>query len=327
MRALTILLIAFLLYSCISKKEKQIQLKYHRFEQALSLVNNENMYLNIKNLDQDFGSFNKIFESEIIGRRAIKDTAYANELLTFINHPDMREAYDSVLLVFSDLTELQHELNSGFTRFHNKFPSYPIPDITTFFGGFNYGVITYDNNIAIGLENFLGSGSKYYKFLGDPLYLRFQKQKKYITPNVMEAWFNEHFKQYLTEQDFLSELIYKGKVMFFIDRMLPELLLEDKFRFSESQMAWVIRNEDNIWSYFINNDLLYSSHRQEYRTFLDYGPFAKGMPKEAPARVAYFIGYNIINEYMNRNSITMYELITMVDSKKLLRDSKYKPKK
>ena len=41
-------------------------------------------------------------------------------------------------------------------------------------------MVTFDNNIGIGLENFLGKNSKYYEYLGDPKYLRFQKQKRFI---------------------------------------------------------------------------------------------------------------------------------------------------
>ena len=47
-------------------------------------------------------------------------------------------------------------------------------------------------------------------------------------------------------------------------------------------MQWVIDNEGNIWAYFMDNELLFSLYEQEFRTFLNYAPFAKGMPNEAP---------------------------------------------
>ena len=119
----------------------------------------------------------------------------------------MREAYDSTVLLFADFSEIEEKLELAFGQFSVDFPSYPIPEITTFFGGFNYGVVTYDNNIAIGLENFLGEKSKYYVLLGDPEYLRFQKQKKFITSNVAEVWINEHFQKYIGGRDLLSQLI------------------------------------------------------------------------------------------------------------------------
>ena len=211
--------------------------------------------------------------------------------------------------------------------FSESFPSYPIPEITTFFGGFNYGVVTYDDNIAIGLENFLGKNSKYYQLLGNPEYLRFQKQKKFIASNVMEVWLNEHFQQYLGGRDLLSQLIYKGKIMYCIDKMLPELLMEDKFRFTNEQMNWVVENEASIWQYIVHEDLLFSKDEQQFRTFVDYAPFAKGMPPQAPGRVAYYIGYKMVNEYMDNNEIDVEELMYLTDSRKFLQQSKYKPTK
>ena len=150
----------------------------------------------------------------------VTDSAYIQELLSFINHSDMREAYDSVSIMYSNLNDIKKELNLAFTLFSHNFPTYPIPEITTFFGGFNYGVVTYDNNIAIGLENFLGMDSKFYRLLGNPEYLRFQKQKKFISSNVIEVWLNEYFEQYLTGRELLSQMIYKGKIMYCIDKML-----------------------------------------------------------------------------------------------------------
>jgi hypothetical protein len=239
----------------------------------------------------------------------------------------MREAYDSVALLFADFSAIEEELEFAFGQFSVDFPSYPIPEITTFFGGFNYGVVTYDDNIAIGLENFLGESSKYYALLGDPSYLRFQKQKKFIASNVMEVWLNEYFQQYVVGRDLLSQLIYKGKVMYCIDKMLPELTMEDKFRFTTKQMDWVEENEESIWQYIVHEDLLFSKKEQDFRTFINYAPFAKGMPAEAPGRVAYYIGYKMVSEFMDNNEIDTEQLMYLTDSRQFLQQSKYKPTK
>ena len=252
---------------------------------------------------------------------------YLQELIDFTQNKDMREAYDSVDFLFADFTAFEKELEFAFWQFSDYFPSYPVPEITTFFGGFNYGVVTYDDNIAIGLENFLGEDSKYYQLLGSPNYLRFQKQKKFIVSNVMEVWLNEYFRQYLSGSDLLAQLIYKGKVMYCIDKMLPEMLIEDKFRFTNEQMNWVEENEASIWQYIVNKDLLFSSDENKFRSFIDYAPFAKGMPSKAPGRVAYFIGYKMVNEYMDNNEIDVEELMYLTDSRKFLQQSKYKPTK
>ena len=114
--------------------------------------------------------------------------------------------------------------------------------------------------------------------------------------------------------------------MYCIDKMLPNTLLSSKFRFTQEQLHWVMNNESNIWTYFIENDLLYSSHEQDFRTFLHYAPFAKGMPNDAPSRVAYFIGYQIVSEFMERTDrieMPVEDMMKLSDSRQFLKLSKY----
>ena len=327
---LSITLVTFLVVSLIFSYfpvDKKVKLKVNRFEQELFSITNDNLIKKSNSWNTIFGSFTEVFATQIMNSSQLTTTQYYDELLAFTQHKDMREAYDSTAIVFDDFSEFEHSLELAFGQFTNEFPSYPLPEITTFFGGFNYGVVTYDNNIAIGLENFLGTNSKFYQFLGDPQYLRFQKQKKFILSNVMEVWYNEHFQKYLLGRDLLSQIIDKGKAMYFIDKMLVDISLEDKFRFTKSQMDWVIKNEASIWEFLVHEDMLFSKKEMEFRSFVNYAPFAKGMPQEAPGRVAYYIGYKIVNEYMNNNEIDIEELMYLTDSRKFLQESKYKPTK
>ncbi len=327
---LSVTLVTFLLTSwllSLSADAEKLDLKVNRFEQALFEINAENVVELSSKWKTDFGTFDEVFAGQIMQKGNLTDEQYHRELLAFTQHKDMREAYDSVVIMFADFTAIQQELELAFWQFSNDFPSYPIPEITTFFGGFNYGVVTYDDNIAIGLENFLGENSKYYSLLGDPSYLRFQKQKKFIASNVMEVWLNEYFQQYLGGRDLLSQLIYKGKVMYCIDKMLPELAMEDKFRFTAEQMDWAQENEASIWQYIVNDDLLFSKDEQQFRTFVNYAPFAKGMPEQAPGRVGYYIGYKMVSEFMDNNEIDVEQLMYITDSRKFLQQSKYKPTK
>ena len=115
--------------------------------------------------------------------------------------------------------------------------------------------------------------------------------------------------------------------MYCIDKMFSESTMEEKFRFTKAQMDWVKENEANIWQYIVHEDLLFSKQEQQFRTFINYAPFAKGMPPEAPARVAYYIGYRMVSKYMNNNEIDIQDLMYLSDSREFLKHSKYKPTK
>ena len=328
----TLFLILVLIFIIIwffkpTEKSLKIDLKVNRFDLEVFSLNQNNIIEKTSKWDSIYEGFPDVYTSQILNISSLDKGQYYNDLLTFVKHSDMREAYDTTLLLYSDISDIIFDLELAFGKFAYTFPKFPIPDITFFFGGFNYGVITYDNNIAIGLENFLGNRSKFYQYLATPEYLRFQKQKKFILSNIMEVWFNEHFQKYLGGRDLLSQMIYKGKMMYFLDYLLPKKNLANKFRYTSDQMKWVIDNETNIWEYLIYEDLLFSKNENEFRTFLSYSPFAKGMPREAPGRVAYFIGYKIVCSYMENNKVSIEELMYLNNSQEFLKRSKYKPVK
>ena len=103
------------------------------------------------------------------------------------------------------------------------------------FSGFNYGVIVEDSLVAIGLDFYLGKNSVFYQRLGDPEYLRFQKQARFITPNILEAWYDSFFSFTNKRTNFLSELIYKDIICNYqksqIYRHLKKSFMIINFRF------------------------------------------------------------------------------------------------
>ena len=52
---------------------------------------------------------------------------------------DSTQLHNSTIVLFLDFSNTQHDLELAFGQFAAAFPSYPIPEITTFFGGFNFG--------------------------------------------------------------------------------------------------------------------------------------------------------------------------------------------
>ena len=115
-------------------------------------------------------------------------------------------------------------------------------------------------------------------------------------------------------------------IMYFLDVILPQFPNADKLRFSQNQLNWCKKNESNIWAYFIDNEILYSTDIKKFNSYINYAPFAKGMPKESPGRIAYWMGWNIVEAYMNNNkNITVEQLMENTNPQEILRQSGYKP--
>ena len=59
---------------------------------------------------------------------------------------------------------------------------------------------------------------------------------------------------------------------------------------------------------------------------INEGPTTKGL-KESPSRLGDYIGYKIVEKYMNETNKTLKEMLKMQNAKEILNKSSYKPKK
>ena len=60
--------------------------------------------------------------------------------------------------------------------------------------------------------------------------------------------------------------------------------------------------------------------------YMNPAPYSKGMPHESPGQVAVWVGWKIVDEFMQNNSeISISELFEIKDAQYILNQSKYKP--
>ena len=319
-----ITILVLLLFACGLNKNDINTVDIFRFENQIFQTNGSKIVADRLEWEGEVGSFAFSYYNFLFNTN--NDTVINNQILSFINNNDMREVYDTINLIFSSFEDLSKELGVSFQNFNILFPEYQSPKIISMFSGFNYGVIVQDSLIAIGLDFYLGKNSVFYQRLGDPEYLCLQKQAKFITPNVMEAWYDSFFSSSNKRTNFLSELIYKGKIMYLISITLENIPFGDQLRFSKTDLQWCDKNESSIWTFLIENDVLFSSREKEYRSYINHAPFSKGMTQDSPSRIAYYIGYKIVEKYMkNNNEVSIKELMFEEDFMQILTKSKYKP--
>jgi uncharacterized protein YjaZ len=74
--------------------------------------------------------------------------------------------------------------------------------------------------------------------------------------------------------------------------------------------------------------LLYTTDHAEIMKYTSEGPFTSAFSKEAPPRIAYWIGWQIVRQYMKNNPDSSVEMLMKeTDAQKILSKSKYKPNK
>jgi hypothetical protein len=181
--------------------------------------------------------------------------------------------------------------------------------------------------LGIGLEMYLGSNYKPYTLMEIPVYKQRLMRKEFIVVDALQSWITTEFEKEEDYSSLLSQMLYKGKVIYTIENLLPNIEDTIKFGYSDAQLKWCINNEQKIWAHFIEKKLLFAALRGDSYKYINEGPFTAGFPRESPGKMGVWIGYQIIKNYMDKQpKITLQQLFDNHNAQQILTFSKYKPK-
>ncbi|MEO6884408.1 MAG: hypothetical protein ABI199_10350 [Bacteroidia bacterium] len=305
------------------------EVKVDRLDQEIFQLSPNNTALESQKLEKKYGIFYAHLISNFINDGGIKDTSYLTSLKRFITDPSMREAYDSCEKKFANVSFLQTGLTDAFKHFKYYFPEKKIPKkVVVLMSGFNYSVVNFDGVLGVCLEMYLGSNCRFYPMLQLPQYKTIDMSAPYMVSDCVKGWMNTEFPQNETKNNFLTNIIHAGKILYVTDAMLPDVSDTLKTDFSKKQTDWCIKNEYNMWAFFIQQKMLYSNDFTEIVKFTNEGPFTAAFNKESPARTGNWIGWRIVQAYMNNHpEVSLQQLMDEKDCEKILLGSKYKPSK
>jgi hypothetical protein len=304
------------------------EIKVDRLEQDLFNMDTAHIIQDTENLQKKYGKFYAIFIRNILNNGGLGDSSYTYRIKQFITDKDMRNAYNDCNKAYPSVDFLNKELTELYKHFRYYFPEKKLPKPITMMSGFNFSAVNIDSTLAIGIEMYLGSENIFYEMLALPHYKTHYMNKENIIPDAARAWMFTEFPYNMDKNDFLSEITYMGKIMYLTDALLPETPDSLKIQYTKVQLDYCRQNEFNVWSYFAEQKLLYTTDHAEIMKYTSDGPFTSAFSKEAPPRIAYWIGWQIVRQYMKNNpDITPAQLMNETDAQKILNKAKYKPSK
>jgi len=331
-------LICVLLVSC-KRKDKidvsgiDLNIKIERFDHDFDGFRGSNYPTKAAQLYRHYGIFYPDFIERILNAGSIKDTAYfANLRQVFAakSYIDLKHEVDSV---YPNLDKQEAELTDAFKHIKYFYPQKRLPHIYAYFSGFQAQSSIGNNYFAIGLDLFLGSNSKFYPALIEefPHYISRRFTPDNMVPRVIESMTREDMFEEQADDDrtLLSRMIYNGKIMYFMDQILPDVPDSTKIGYTNQQLKWCADNQANIWGYFLEDNLLYESDYQKIQKYLTEAPFTPGLGdhNNSAPKLAVWTGWQIVKQYMDSNpKVSLQQLMTERDEQKILAQSKYRPK-
>ena len=325
--------VLFTLNSCnnnpyyIDVSHINIELHWNRFEMDLFQLNEVNFDEKNAIISKQYSDFYHLFTRNIINIGDVNNLAFEQNLLSFIKDPSINEVYQLTVEKYGDITDIKDELKQGFKHYNFYFPNKLLPKITTYISGFNYAIITTDSVLGIGLDMYLGNDSEFYKLLGLPQYKTLNMEREFIVSDAMRGWLTSDYGVDKSKSNLLTQMIYNGKILFALDLMYPKMDDRYKIGYTAKEIQWCKENEGEIWAFFIDKEILFSSDYTEIIKYLGEGPFTRGFPEDSPGRTGWWLGWQIIRSYMEEHeNVTLEQLFSGDNAQTILNQSRYKPK-
>lgn len=331
-------LICLAALSCNSKKSVDISniklnIPIERFDQELSGLNSDSISEIAPVLRKKYTWFYDDYMEKMVGAGPTWDTVYYTNLRSILRNKDYLELSSTVAQTFPSLEKQQLELNQAFRYIKYYYPKQKFPRLISFISGFAVQTPIGNDYIGIGLDMFLGkNGDRFYPALRQsiPQYISRRFNPENISPRVIEAFIREEmFLENDSDRTLISKMVYNGKILYFMDSVLPAITDILKIGYSTEQLEWCKENEAGIWAYFLENDLLFESDYMKIQRYLSEAPFTPGLGENSSSapKLGVWTGWQIVRQYMEKNpDISVQQLMLEKDAQKILAGSKYKPR-
>ncbi len=314
------LTISFVICSLLScGRENNIKKEVEKIPVSLEVERFDKIFakLNPETLSDAKESFPFLFPSKY------SDSVWLNKLKDTIQV----ELNVEVDKVFNDFSKEEEDLISLLQYIKYYFPEVKVPRVITVTSDVNYRnkVILSGDLLIIALDTYLGKDHHFYEGIQEYLKRNFEREQ--ILPDVA-TMYAKQLVELPRNRTFLANIIFYGKELYLKNLFLPDYSDESKIGYTKDQYAWMEANEEEVWRYFIDKQLLYSTDNELLSRFLYPAPFSKfyleEVDKEAPDRVGQYIGWRIVSSYMKNNSVSLRQLL-MLDAETIFKTSKYKP--
>lgn len=304
----------------------KVDIKISRLDKDLFKIKPSNRDSLLSELKKNYGDFYELYTEKILELGSPDDSTFSSYLQEFLNDTIRISSKKKADSIFRDLHWLEEKLQRAFRYYKYHFPGKQIPRVYTVISGFNQSMITTKDGLGISLDNYLGSKERFYTMLAIPEYKRINMIPEKIPSDAMYAWAISEFDN-AEEEDLLSAMINQGKLMYFLDAVLPDEPDYLKIGYPSGKIEWCKSHESAMWTFLIENKLLFSNDRMNIRRFTGPAPFTNSFTSESPGKTGVWLGWQIVRKFMKKHPKTkLSELMAEKDYKKILNESGYDPR-
>jgi len=243
----------------------------------------------------------------------------------FVNDDFQQRIFSLCDSVFTEekLEELEVEIAQAMGNWHAMRIDSVTPSIYYFQGGFNFGVISNDSLMGLGLEWWLGENTKEYGALPFPKY-RVEKMKpEHLLPNAIKDWVTIKTGANPETNNLLGNMIHFGKKMHLTAQCLPDMSEHQLMNLTEEQINWFSSNEKDIWNTLAKQEVLYGTRPFDIQKWFVDGPNTGPLPNDSPPMAGIWIGWQMVEDYLTKTKNVSPKQLLQTPPEVIL--AKYRP--
>lgn len=251
-----------------------------------------------------------------IGVGAVDDDTSYLHLDKFVSDPYFVRVHQAVKnQLYPELPRFNKELLDGFKRWKFHDASFKTPtNIAYINSAFSSSIFSTENEIGVSLERYLSDSNQVISELpSEPFYEWVKKKfsKEYLVRDVFLGWTTTHLVD-IEKGNLADRMIAYGKALYLTKAAMPKAKDALILRYSKEEYKWARENERNFWDYLVQQKMLYTTSEREQTNFLNDGPYTTGLPENGPDRLGQFLGYQMVLQYVEKNSkLTLRELVNL----------------
>lgn len=317
----TMVCLCIVLFCACGNKAGKKQVEFNRFEQLL-------FDTPVEQLQQVLTKEKATYQCELLNVYP-EDEGYMGMLEGFVTDPVMRDVYRVTDSLYHDLGWLETELGKALTKAEELCPAihyerfYTL--ITGDFENYQSRVLCGDGVLAISIDRYAVPEMGRYGYFGLPTYLVETSKREYIAADCMATIARDHIAMSDGEMTVLDYAIAEGKVLYFLEQVLPDCDDTILLRYTAEQLGWMEENVTNVWAWMIQNKMLYDTDLSRFHNLIDEAPKTNAFGDGSAPRTPAYIGWQIVKRYMKKSGASMNELFEMTDSQRLLNESGWRP--
>lgn len=242
-------------------------------------------------------------------------------------NPELQKLGRETETAFKNTDSLQTQLQTLFQHVRYYYPTFRVPPIKTFVGGFQTKeLFVNDSLLVLGLDYYAGPKASYRPDM--PAYIQRRYTPAHLLPAIALAVSSKYNRRESAKQNMLGEMVNFGKSLYFAEKMLPCTPDSLLIGYTTKELNGAEFNEGKIWAHFVSKNLLYTNDPLTIKKYVGERPDVPELDKTAPGRVGAWVGWQMVRKYMAEHpNVTLPQLMAERNPQRILDGSHYKPKR